>query len=141
MHGGPGRSDMSLLPRLSALLGAELESLIIGDMAPKDANGGNMTECRRGGNIASFSLTLRCVYCGGAAALIQLYREVKKAWIAKRQENLSEGCVRKRATLRRVLRTGCMSAIRRYRSGSVEFPKVKETDIPTTKTHAYKSFC
>lgn len=22
-----------------------------------------------------------------------------------------------------------------------EFPKVKETDIPTTKTHAYKSFC
>ena len=80
-----------------------------------------------GGNIASFSFTLRCVYCGGAVALIQLYREVKKAWIAKRQENLSEGCVRKRATLRRALRTGCMSAIRRYRSGKGEFPKVKDT--------------
>ncbi len=37
---------MSLLPRLSALLGAELESLIIGDMAPKDANGGNMKKLK-----------------------------------------------------------------------------------------------
>lgn len=56
MHGGPGCSDMSLLPQLSALPGAELESLIIGDMAPKDANGGNMKKlkfyvCQGCGNI------------------------------------------------------------------------------------------
>ena len=37
---------MSLLPRLSALLGAELESFIAGDMAPKDANGGNMKKLK-----------------------------------------------------------------------------------------------
>lgn len=28
-----------------------------------------------------------------------------------------------------------------YPCAEGEFPKVKETDIPTTKTHAYKSFC
>lgn len=43
---GLGCPDISLLPQLSALLGAELESLIIGDMAPKDANGGNMKKLK-----------------------------------------------------------------------------------------------
>ena len=43
---GLGCPDISLLPQLSELLGAELESLIIGDMTPKDANGGNMKKLK-----------------------------------------------------------------------------------------------
>ena len=63
---------MSLLPRLSALPGAEPESIIIGDMAPKDANGGNMTECGRGGNIRLFFIdsTVRLLWGRGGSDTI-----------------------------------------------------------------------
>lgn len=69
MHGGPGCPDISLLPRLSALLGAELESLIIGDMAPKDANGGNMKKlkfyvCLGCGNIITAEAEAPISCCG-----------------------------------------------------------------------------
>lgn len=69
MHGGPGCPDISLLPRLSALLGAELESLIIGDMAPKDANGGNMKKlkfyvCPGCGNIITAEAKASISCCG-----------------------------------------------------------------------------
>lgn len=66
---GLGCPDISLLPRLSALLGAELESLIIGDMAPKDANGGNMKKlkfyvCPGCGNIITAEAEASISCCG-----------------------------------------------------------------------------
>lgn len=58
-----------MLPQLSALLGAELESLIIGDMAPKDANGGNMKKlkfyvCPGCGNIITAEAEASISCCG-----------------------------------------------------------------------------
>ncbi|MDD5810207.1 MAG: helix-turn-helix domain-containing protein [Clostridiales bacterium] len=66
---GLGCPDISLLPQLSALLGAELESLIIGDMTPKDANGGNMKKlkfyvCPDCGNIITAEAEASISCCG-----------------------------------------------------------------------------
>lgn len=66
---GSGCPDVSLLPTLSGLFGVNIEAMLLGDLDPNDANGGNMKRikffmCPNCGNILTGTGEAEIYCCG-----------------------------------------------------------------------------